>query len=112
LGGSLVLSYAVLGFVLMPAALKAQLPSRLGKLLGRVASVDKVRVNPFTLSLILEGFLVKDSVGEAFVGWQRPFANVQLSTLLTRTVSLKANEWTEPYGRVVLRGAGSAQLHF
>ncbi len=101
LAGAIAL-YALVGFVVVPAVVKAQLPPRLGRLLGREVSVQRVRTNPFALSATLEGFLVKDTDGEPFVGWERLYVNVRLSSLVTRTVSFKAIEWTRPYGRVVV----------
>ncbi len=98
--------YAVVGFLVLPAVIKAQLPPRLGRLIGRQVSVERVRTNPFTLSLTLEGFLIKDTDGEPFLGWERLYVNAQLSSLVTRTVSFKAIEWSEPYGRVVLEPGG------
>ncbi len=105
-GAAVVLIYTIVGFLVLPAVIKAQLPPRLGKLLGREVSLQKVRTNPFTLSVTLEGFLIKDLDGEPFVGWDRLYVNAQLSSLVTRTVSFKAIEWTRPYGRVVLEQGG------
>lgn len=102
----LVALYAVLGFFVLPAVIRAQLPPRLGKLLDRQVSLARARTNPFTLSVTLEGFLVNDRDGEPLLGWRRLYVNAQLSSLLTRTVSLKAIELTEPYGRVVVEKDG------
>ena len=105
-GAGLVLLYAVVGFLILPAVIKAQLPPRLGKLLDREVSLERVRINPFVLSAALEGFAVKDRDGEPFVGWERLHVNAQLSSLVTRTITFKAIELTKPHGRVVLEHGG------
>ena len=98
--------YAVLGFFVLPAVIRAQLPHRLGALLGREVQLQTVRTNPFTLSVTLEGFQVKDRDGGAFLGWERLYVNVQASTLFTRTIDFKAIELVAPYGRVVVENGG------
>jgi len=56
----LILFYAVLGFLVVPAVLKARLPATLSRLLGREVTVRQVRLNPFTLAATVEGFAVKE----------------------------------------------------
>ena len=105
-GVGLVALYAAAGFLVAPAVIKAQLPKRLGRLIGRQVSLERVRTNPFTLSVTLEGFLIRDRDGEAFVGWERLHVNAQLSSVFTGTISFKRIEWTKPFGRVVLEQGG------
>ena len=94
--------YAILGFFVLPAVLKAQLPPRLSRLLGREVQVARVRLNPFALSATVEGFAVKEKDGSDFFGWDRLYLNLRLSTLLTRTVALNSFELTGAFGRVVV----------
>ena len=68
---ALVALYAAAGFLVLPAVLKAQLPKRLSPLLHRPVSVQRVRSNPFALSLTIDGFLVKDKDGSELLGWRR-----------------------------------------
>jgi hypothetical protein len=104
LGGLLALlgTYALLGFLVLPAILKAQLPRRLSLLLNRTVTLERVRTNPFTLSATLDGFRILDRDGQALLGWDRLYVNVDASTLFTRTLSFKAIHLAGPYGRVVL----------
>ncbi|MDP2876982.1 MAG: DUF748 domain-containing protein, partial [Holophaga sp.] len=103
---SLVLVYAVLGFGVAPRVVKAKLPAMLGQRLGRNVSVQKVRINPFALSVTLEGFLIQDRDGEAFAAWDRLYVNLSSSTLFTRVMALQAVELDRPSGRVVVLGNG------
>jgi len=105
LSGVLVF-YTITGFFVLPMILKAQLPKRLGALLGREVILRQVRTNPFALSITLDGFLVKDRDGQAFLGWDRLYVNAKLSSVFTRTVSFSAIHLARPYGRVVLEKGG------
>ncbi|BDU73877.1 DUF748 domain-containing protein [Mesoterricola silvestris] len=79
--GLLVVLYAAAGFLLAPALIRAQLPKRLGPLLHREVTAARVRVNPFALSVTLDGFLVKDKDGSALLGWDRLYVNLGAESL-------------------------------
>ena len=67
--------YSVSGFFLLPWLLKSQAEKRLPELLGRQATLDQVRFNPFNLRLQIDGFVVQVRQGGA------PF--VKIDSLLT-----------------------------
>lgn len=102
----LLLAYALVGFLGVPALLEAQLPPRLGRALGREVHLRKARANPFTLSVTLEGFEVMDRDGSPFLGWERLYVNTQASSLFTRSLRFKAIELSRPFGRVVVLKGG------
>ena len=99
--------YSILGFLALPALLKARLPAEASRLLGREVRCATVRLNPFALSATLEGVSVKERDGTDFFGWDRLYVNLRLSTLLSRTVSFKAIELVHPFGRVVAEKGGT-----
>ncbi len=107
---SLLLLYALLGFLVLPALIKAQLPPRLSRILGRTVTLQRVRANPFALSITLDGFRVQDRDGEAFLAWERLYVNLGASSLWSRTLSLQDVELVGPYGHVVVEQNG--QLNF
>ncbi|HLO66781.1 MAG TPA: DUF748 domain-containing protein [Holophaga sp.] len=78
---ALVLIYGLFGFLGLPAILRSQLPKRLSAQLHREVTLAKARVNPFALSVTLEGFLVKDRDGSPFMGWDRLYVNLSSSTV-------------------------------
>jgi len=103
---ALIASYAVTGFLVLPLVIKAQAPKRLRALLGREVLLQRVRVNPFALSVTLDGFQILDPDGGTFFGWDRLYVNAQLSSAFTHTVSFSAIHLAHPYGRVVLGKGG------
>jgi hypothetical protein len=94
--------YAALGFLVLPAVVKARLPRVLGSALGRPASVQRVRINPFTFAASLEGFRVADGAGGPWIGFDRLRLRLRPWALAARTVSLAELELLRPYGKVAL----------
>ena len=80
LAGCLVV-YAALGFLVLPAVIKAQVPKRLGPLVHRPVELARVRANPFALSLTLDGFQIRDKDGSPLVGWRRFHVGLSWQTL-------------------------------
>ncbi|HSN56821.1 MAG TPA: DUF748 domain-containing protein, partial [Candidatus Sulfomarinibacteraceae bacterium] len=65
--------------------------------LGRQATVEKVRCNPFTLSLTVEGFSLPDRPGSVLLAWDRLYANAELSSLFRWAATLKELRIENPY---------------
>jgi len=105
--GVLVLVYAAAGFLVAPAVLKARLPATLSRMLGREVRVGRIRLNPFTLDLGVEGFAVKERDGGDFLGWDRLRVRLGWSTLFSRTVAFRSIELDRPFGRVVAEKGGA-----
>lgn len=64
--------FTLVGFFLLPPVVKSQLEKRASEALGRTVTVGKVRLNPYALSITLEGFDVRDADGlSPFLGWRR-----------------------------------------
>ena len=66
---SLIAAYAVLGFFLVPAILKWQIPSIIQEETGRKASVVKIEFNPFALTATIQGFKILEKNGKPFVSF-------------------------------------------
>jgi len=105
--GLVILLYAVLGFLVVPAVVKAKLPPALSRVLGREVGLRQVRLNPFTLAVTVDGFSVKEPDRTTdFLGWDRLHLRLGFATLVTRTVVFKEIELVHPFGRVVLERGG------
>lgn len=74
--GLMVAAFTVVGFFVLPPIVKSQLEKRLSAELGRTVTVGKVRVNPYTVSLTLEDFSIRERDGKAtWLGWRRLYVN-------------------------------------
>lgn len=81
----LVLVYAVSGFFILPAYLKPTLEKKLSAALSRTVTIDTIDVNPFTLSMRVRGFTVRERQGNApFVSFEELSVNVQARSLIKR----------------------------
>ena len=99
--------YAATGFLLVPALVRSQLPPRLSALLHRPVTLRRVRVNPFALSVTLDGLEVRQRDGAPWVGWERLYVNLSARTLATLTPRFKEIYLEGFHARVVLDAKGN-----
>lgn len=89
------LLYTVVGFFVVPPIVKWQLREQLPVYTHRQATVQQVRVNPFTLSLTVRGLALTETNGTPFVGCDELYVNFQLSSLL---------RWAWTFGDIAVTG--------
>lgn len=77
-----LLAYALTGFFIFPFALRYFAEKTLREQVSEQASIAKVRANPFTLELRVEGFQLPDPAGIWAVGFERATVNLSAMTLL------------------------------
>ena len=104
---TVLLVYAGVGFLLAPWVLHRQLERRLGATLQREVSIQRVRTNPFTLSVTIDGLLVKDRDGSPFISWERLFVKARLAPLVRREFDLATLQLIRLQARVSLARDGS-----
>jgi len=76
---------ALLGFVVAPPIARHVAEKQIGELLGRRVAIARVRINPFALSLAIEGFQVFEADGSTpFFGFSRLYVNAQISSVFRR----------------------------
>ncbi len=78
---ALLLVYTLAGFFLAPPLIKRQLEGYVKADLGRRLTIERVRLNPFSLSLLLEGASLTEADGKPLLAFDRFGANVQLRSL-------------------------------
>lgn len=88
IAAALVAAYAALGFLVAPRALHRVLVERASSALKRDVAIAKVRVNPFALSVTVEGLAVKHRTGAPFVTWDSLYVRVAPLRLLAGDVGL------------------------
>ena len=76
-----VVLYTLAGFVLVPILVKSLVINKARDDFGREASIERVRFNPYVLSLEISGFTLTDPDGVKHAGFDRFFVNMQLSGL-------------------------------
>lgn len=85
-GLRLLIAFAVLGvlgFLVLPPIVKALMLDRLSLALHRTVTVERVHINPYTLTVQVDGVAVREREGEETVaGFDSLYLNLQLSSLL------------------------------
>ena len=72
----------VLGFFVLPPLVKSVLLDQLSQALHRPVAVERVRINPYALSLTLEGVSIGErDGGEQFAGFDSLYVNLESSSL-------------------------------
>lgn len=102
---SLLLVFTLFGFFVLPPLLKSVAMDKLSVLLHRPVSIARIHINPYELSLQLEGLRIGEREGEAtFIGFERLFVDVEATALLQKALVLSEFRLEQPTFRVV-RGA-------
>jgi len=103
----LISLYGVFGFLIAPYILKSNLISGIAGQLGRNATVNEVKVNPFVLSVTVRGFEMSEPDGGRFVGFEELYVNFQLSSIFRRAYTFDEIRMLAPDGRVKVLPDGS-----
>ncbi|MGQ9647529.1 MAG: DUF748 domain-containing protein [Thermodesulfobacteriota bacterium] len=100
----LVIFFAVLtivGFFILPPIAKSILTQKLSENLHREVTIEGIKINPYTLSLTVKKFLVKErNRPEAFVSFDELFLNLQTISLYRKGLVLKEIRLKDPYIKV------------
>ncbi len=73
--------YALLGFFLLPWVIKSQLISTMAETYDAELRIEKVAVNPFVLSVRIDGLALDDPSGQPQLRFDQFFGNFQSSSL-------------------------------
>ena len=95
----LVLFYAVAGFLILPPIVRSVAVKQISRQLDREVSIEKVKINPFTLSTTIRGLLIKDKDGEPFISWDEVYVNFQLSSFFGHAWVFKEISISKPFVR-------------
>ena len=83
IAGGVVAGLLLFGFVGLPPIIRSQAIKHLSAALHREVAIEKIRLNPLTLSVTIEGLDIKDRDGGAFTKWKRLYVNFDSFSLFT-----------------------------
>lgn len=104
---ALLLAYTLIGFLILPPIIRSVATKQLSQQLDRAVSIRKVKLNPFALSVTVDGLLIKDKNGEPFVAWDQVYVNFQLASLFGKAWTFKEISTTQPFVRAQLNPDGT-----
>ena len=101
----LLVLYAIVGFFIIPAVLKAKLPEIIQEQTGRSASIEQIKFNPFSLELSLQGFAMKEQDKQQdFVTFSEFYVNTEaVSSLFELALVFDEVRLSNPYARIEKR---------
>ncbi len=102
------ISYTIIGVFILPPILKSILQKRFTENLNRTVTIEKIKVNPYALSLTMNGFsaLEKNS-SEEFVSFQTFYANLQSFSIFKLAPVLKHLTVDGLHARIVMNEDGT-----
>jgi hypothetical protein len=96
------LLFTVAGFFVLPPVLKSVLVNKLSQTLHRQVSINRIKLNPYTLCVQVKGLTVKDRDSKnVFVSWDELFFNLDINSVFRGTLILREMKITKPYISVV-----------
>jgi hypothetical protein len=94
--------FTVVGFFVVPPILKSYLLETLSKTLNRQVSLSEISLNPYTLTLTLRGFEIKEPQGEkTFVSFDECVVNLDIRSVYRRAPVIEEFIIRKPYLHVV-----------
>lgn len=104
---AVVLLYTIFGFGVLPLIVRSILPDKLASAINRQVSIEKVAVNPYSLTLSLKGLSVRDQNNQTFLALDEFFVNLQAISLLKKALILKKVRIAKPYIQIARHADGS-----
>ncbi|MEN8258901.1 MAG: DUF748 domain-containing protein, partial [Thermodesulfobacteriota bacterium] len=92
-----LLAYSLCGFFVLPVLVKYALVKKIPQALNRPVVIDKIRINPYTLNLRVQGFNLTQKEGKGhFVAFDELLVNLQAASLFKRAIIVKNLSLTHP----------------
>jgi uncharacterized protein involved in outer membrane biogenesis len=102
-----VIAFGIIGFFIVPPIAKPYLVEVLSRELKREVSIESLRINPFTLSATVRGFVMKDRPGpEPALTFDELYVNASFAALFRLAPVLDAVRLTKPHLRLVRTADG------
>src|SRR6478672_320044 len=102
----LIALYALLGFLVLPAYLRAKIPGMLSEQLGHPVTIGDIAFNPFTLTLTVKEFDISEQDASPLIGFEELYVNIGFSSLTNRAPTFDQIRLRVPYGFVKIRHDG------
>lgn len=107
--GLLILTvlYGITGFFILPPLAKKTLINKLSQAIHRKVSIDKIKINPFTLSVSVDKFRVIDKDNLDFISFDNIFVDFEAISAFKRALVFKELSINVPFVRIELKENGS-----
>jgi uncharacterized protein involved in outer membrane biogenesis len=94
--------FTLIGFFVIPPLVKPYLLETLSKTLNRQVSLSEISLNPYTLTVTLRGFEIKEPKGEkTFVSFDELVVNLDIRSIFRRAPVIEELIVRKPYAHLV-----------
>lgn len=94
--------FTIIGFFILPPIIKSVLTDKLSQTLARPVSIRDIAVNPYLLSVKVQGFEIKERSGtEAFVAFDEFYTSLDVSSIFRKALILREVKLIKPYARIL-----------
>jgi hypothetical protein len=100
LAGGLAAVFLLLGFLVLPPVAKTFLENKLGEVLHREVTIERVEVNPFTLSAEIGGLVVHTAQGPELLGFDSLHVDAEAASLVKGGLVIRELRLERPRLRV------------
>ena len=95
--------FTLVGFFVLPPILKSILIKQLSQNLHREVTINQIRINPYALSIMVRGLLVKDrGSSETFLSCEEIYLNLQSFSALRLALILREIRLKQPFIKITL----------
>src|SRR5210317_1824465 len=112
IAAAVIIVYALLGFFLAPWLIDRTATNAVRDNLGVELTLQKVSVNPFVLSLQIDGLELDEPGGSPFLAVDRIFINFQLSSLFRWALTFREFYIESPELHLARNGNGDFNFNF
>lgn len=105
-----LLLYAVLGFLVVPAALRHYLPQIVDRHIDRQLGLGELRINPFLFTVEIRDCTLREADGADLLSFSRLFVDLELSGLLHRAWTFADISLESPALEIVIASDGRLNL--
>ncbi|MBN1277110.1 MAG: DUF748 domain-containing protein [Deltaproteobacteria bacterium] len=106
--GVVFVLYTIIGFLVLPPVVKRIAEKKLVEALHRQVTIQKIKINPYILSLDALGFRLKEQDGgQDFFSFQRFHVNLQIISVFKLAPVVKESRLEEPYCNIVRKESGA-----
>jgi len=95
-----LVSYTLLGFLILPPIIKAVAVSQLKKELNRKVEIKSFRLNPYAMSVTIRGLNIQDPDAKTLLSWDEVHVNFRLRSVFTHAWGFDSIRVINPYVRV------------
>ena len=93
---ALVIAYTLLGFLAVPWLIQYLAVSIVKEDFGRELRIESVHVNPYTLTLQIDGLALNDTDSRQLLGWQRLFIDLAWSSVINEAWTFQTIQLDKP----------------